>query len=96
MALSKYDIVSRLCAMNPEVSRVEHAARFNEVINAITGLIEEGNDVTITKFGSFKIRNAAERVVKNYLAGKEITIPATKRVAFKPSAALKDNLNQTK
>lgn len=96
MALSKYDIVSKMCAVNPDVSRVEHAAHFAEVINAITGLIEEGNDVTITKFGSFKVRNAAERTVKNYLAGKEIVIPASKRISFKPSATLKSALNQTK
>jgi len=96
MALSKYDIVSKMCSSNPEISRVEHAAHFNTVINAITDLIVEGNDVTITKFGSFKTRQAAERTVKNHLAGKEIVIPASKRVSFKPSATLKSAINQTK
>lgn len=96
MALSKSDIVSKMCAANPAMSRAEHSARFNEVFAAITELIAEGNDVTITKFGSFKVRKAAARTVKNHLAGKEITIPATLRVGFKASSTLKNALNPAK
>lgn len=93
MALSKSDIISRMCATKPGKSRAAHSESLNDVVAALSALISEGNEVTITNFGSFKIRQAAERHAKNPFTGEAMTVPAAKRVSFKASAEIKKALN---
>ena len=65
-----------------------------EVINVITDQIAQalskGDSVTLIGFGTFEVRNRAERQGKNPQTGAAITIPAAKVPAFKPGKALKD------
>ncbi|MFY9180572.1 MAG: HU family DNA-binding protein [Venatoribacter sp.] len=65
-----------------------------EVINVITDQIAQalskGDSVTLIGFGTFEVRNRAERQGKNPQTGAVITIPAAKVPAFKPGKGLKD------
>ena len=65
-----------------------------EVINVITDQIAQalskGDSVTLIGFGTFEVRNRAERQGKNPQTGAAITIPAAKVPAFKPGKGLKD------
>lgn len=96
MALSKTDIISTMCAANPEISRAKHTASFNAVIDALKTLLCQGNDISLTRFGSFKVRETPERPARNPMTGEKVIVPAYKRVAFKASAeilkALKDSI----
>ena len=47
-------------------------------------------------FGSFTVRERAERSGKNPQTGKTMTIPASKTVAFKPGKALKEAVGNKK
>lgn len=93
MALSKSDIVSKMCATKPSKSRAAHSESLNDVVTALSSLLSEGNEITITNFGSFKIRLAAERQAKNPFTGEAMTVPAAKRVSFKASTEIKKALN---
>ncbi|MCA6062118.1 HU family DNA-binding protein [Thalassolituus marinus] len=66
----------------------------SEVINAITDQIakalSEGDSVSLIGFGTFEVRNRAERQGKNPQTGEAITIAAAKVPAFKPGKALKE------
>lgn len=65
-----------------------------EVINVITDQIAQalskGDNVALIGFGTFEVRNRAERQGKNPQTGAAITIPAAKVPAFKPGKGLKD------
>lgn len=52
------------------------------------GLVTEGK-VGLVGFGTFEVRDSAERKGTNPQNGDEIVIPASKRVAFKVSKNLK-------
>lgn len=94
MALSKADIISTMYAANPEVTRAAHTASFNSTIDAIKTLLSQGKELTLTKFGSFKIREIPERAARNPITGEKIIVPAFKRLAFKAAAEIKDSLNR--
>jgi len=65
-----------------------------EVLNAVTDQIAkalgEGDSVTLIGFGTFEVRNRAERQGKIPQTGAPITIAAAKVPAFKPGKGLKE------
>jgi DNA-binding protein HU-beta len=75
----------------------------SELINAITALeavlkavenaLIAGDSVTLVGFGTFGVKDRAERTGRNPQTGKEITIAAAKVPFFKPGKSLKDVVN---
>lgn len=65
-------------------------ALLRQVINEL----EENGKASITNFGSFKVKDVAERQGKNPQTGEAILIPAHKRVSFTPFKALKEEVNE--
>lgn len=55
--------------------------------------LQETGKASITNFGSFKVKEVAERQGKNPQTGEPITIPAHKRVTFTPYKALREEVN---
>lgn len=50
----------------------------------------EGDEIKLSGFGVFKIKERKERVGTSPHDGKKITIPATKTIGFKPAKTLKE------
>lgn len=92
MALSKTDIISVMCAAAPGTSRAKHAASFDAVIDALKTLLSQGNDISITKFGSFKVREVPERPARNLMTGEQVIVPAYKRISFKAATEIRERL----
>ena len=67
----------------------------NAVLDGIANsLINDKEDVQLIGFGTFELRNRAERQGKNPQTGESITIPASTTVGFKPSKAIKEAINK--
>ena len=64
------------------------------VINSITNTLTEGQKVQIAGFGTFEVRERAERIGRDPRTSEEIVIPASKKPAFKAGKALKDAVNK--
>lgn len=68
----------------------------SEIINIITDEISkalsQGDSVSLIGFGTFEVRNRAERQGKNPRTGEPLTIPAAKVPAFKAGKGLKDKV----
>jgi DNA-binding protein HU-beta len=68
-------------------------SQVSNVINATFEQIEtslaDGNEVTITGFGTFRISERAAREGRNPQSGEKMTIPARKSPSFKPGSQLK-------
>lgn len=64
----------------------------NEIIDAFTEVVREdvakGKEVRLMGFGTWNLRNVAQRKVKSIRGGTQITIPARKRVGFSVGAVL--------
>jgi DNA-binding protein HU-beta len=50
----------------------------------ISDALKEGKEVNIPDFGRFYVQDCPERQGRNPQTGEVITIPATKRIRFKP------------
>ena len=68
-----------------------------EAVSAIIDVIGEalaaGEDVKITGFGGFEVKERAARTGRNPKTGEAVEIPASKYVAFSAGSALKDKVN---
>ncbi len=67
-------------------------------VAAVFGAIEEtlaaGEKVQLVGFGTFEVKERAERMGRNPSTGKEIKIPASKHPTFSAGKALKESVNK--
>ena len=54
--------------------------------------LEEGNDIKLSGFGNFNLRNKAPRPGRNPKTGEEVTISSRRVVTFKSGLKLKSKL----
>lgn len=62
-------------------------------VNLAEQLAQRG-EVALSGFGSFKVRQRAERNYHNPKTGESITAPARKAVSFTASRAVRERINQ--
>ena len=60
------------------------------VADAVEDVLVKEGKLTLTGFGTFQVEKRKARVGRNPRTGKEIKIPATKVVKFRPGKLLKD------
>ena len=78
---------------NVGLSRNESANLVDSVFSEIlTGLIK-GDDVKISSFGTFIVREKKERIGRNPKTGEEVPITARSVVTFRASNVLKSKVN---
>lgn len=63
------------------------------VISSIEDALADGDKIQLIGFGTFGVKERAERTGRNPSTGKAIVIPATKVVSFSPSSNLKTKVN---
>ena len=77
-------------AANANLKKKDAEAAVNAVFQAIETELATGGKVQIAGFGSFKVKERAERVGRNPKTKEAITIPASKAPAFVAGKDLKD------
>ena len=87
--MTKTDLINAV-AQKAEISKKDADKAVSAVISAISDFLVSGEKVQIVGFGTFEVRERAERMGKNPATGEEIKIAATKVPAFKAGKALKD------
>lgn len=75
------------------LSRNESANLVETLLNEISNTLIAGNNVKISSFGSFTIREKGERVGRNPKTGVEVPICPRKVLVFRASHVLKDRIN---
>tara|TARA_B100001778_G_scaffold299512_1_gene274321 strand:+ start:484 stop:780 length:297 start_codon:yes stop_codon:yes gene_type:complete len=75
------------------LSRNESADLIEAVLQEISDALVAGESVKISGFGSFSIREKAERIGRNPKTGEEIPITPRKVLSFKASHVLKEGMN---
>ncbi len=93
--MNKHDLITTAMGSTREQMTYADAERFfNTVFNTIKSDVANGNMVFISGFGTFSVKDRAERTARNPQTGEPITIPAKKAPAFKASSAFKDVVNE--
>lgn len=89
--MNKTELVE-IIAAEAGLKRKDAEAAYNAFIGAIEKELAAGNKIMLAGFGTFKVKERAERPGRNPKTLEEITIPASKAAVFTPSKNLKDAL----
>ncbi len=90
--MNKTELVDAM-ADSADISKAAAGRALDGLIEAITGALKSGDQVSVVGFGSFSVRERAARTGRNPQTGAAIQIKASKNPAFKAGKALKDAVN---
>ncbi|QNU67795.1 HU family DNA-binding protein [Ruminiclostridium herbifermentans] len=90
--MNKSDLINSI-ASKSGLNKKNSEAALNAFISSVEDALKAGDKVTLVGFGTFEVRERAERKGRNPQTKQEITIPASKAPVFKAGKGLKDNVN---
>lgn len=88
MSVSKSDIVDRV-SEEAGVSKAVASNIISKAFDQIASAIASVGEVKIHGFGQFVVKATKERQARNPATGESITVPAGRKVTFKPASELK-------
>lgn len=91
--MNKNELISAV-AEKTGLSKKDSEKALNATLDAITAAVANGEKVQLIGFGTFELRERAEKQARNPRTGETITVAATKVPAFKAGAALKDKVSK--
>jgi len=77
------------------LSRNESAELVEGVLNEISNTLVRGEQVKISSFGSFSVRQKRERTGRNPKTGEEVPIKPRRVLVFRASNVLKQKINSS-
>ena len=80
-------------AEKSELSQKQVAETWSLIEDTILNTLATGEKVQLSGFGTFEVRERAERKGRNPKTGEVVSVPACKYLAFVPAKAVKDTLN---
>lgn len=90
--MNKSELIDAV-AEGADISRAAANRAVDSMIDSITKALQQGDQVTLVGFGTFSVRQRAERTGRNPRTKETIIIPASKMPGFKAGKALKDAVN---
>ena len=90
--MNKTDLVN-VVADETKLTKSSVDAVVSATLNAIANALKEGDKVQLIGFGTFEVKDSAEREGRNPKTGESIVIPASKKPVFSASKVLKDEVN---
>lgn len=91
--MNKADLIASISEKS-ELSRKDAEKALNAFVDSVEEALLKGEKVQLVGFGSFEVRERAERTGRNPQTREEIKIPASKTPVFKVGKALKDQVNK--
>jgi len=85
--MNKTDIIKQI-ATTHGVTKNTAEGIVKDVFNSIDGALEEGENVSLKGFGTFKKVTRAARTCRNPQTGETVKVPKKQVVKFKPSKEL--------
>jgi len=84
--------LSEAIVRNVGLSRNESAEMVESVLEYMSDALVDGDQVKISSFGTFSIRDKAARVGRNPKTGEEVPISPRRVLTFRPSHLLKERV----
>jgi integration host factor subunit beta len=93
--LVKSEIIKQLHKKNPSISRSQIKAIFDIIFDTITSSLSKDKSIELREFGRFSIKKIkAKYNARNPKTGEIIYVPEKKKVYFKMSKHLKQEINK--
>ncbi|WP_143256239.1 HU family DNA-binding protein [Priestia aryabhattai] len=87
--MNKTELVDAV-ATKSELTKQDSKKAIDALFETISNTLAQEEKIQLVGFGTFEIRERAERTGRNPQTGEEMTIPASKAPAFKPGKELKE------
>ena len=75
------------------LSRNESAQMVEDILEELSSAVARGETVKLSSFGTFQVRQKAERIGRNPKTGDEVPIAPRRVLVFRPSHVLKSQIN---
>lgn len=92
MALTKADLVHKVYEAQ-DLSKVQATEAVEAFLNIAKGCLEKGEDLLLSGFGKFTVKEKRARRGRNPQTGDALMLDARTVVTFKPSGILRDRIN---
>ena len=76
------------------LSRAESAQLVEIVLDKVADALVAGQNVKLSSFGSFILRDKNRRIGRNPKTGQEVPIEPRRVLTFRPSQILRDKINE--
>lgn len=74
------------------LSRADSARMVEQILTRMCGALEQGENVKISGFGTFVLRDKGERVGRNPKTGVEVPIAPRRVLTFRASQMMRDRI----
>ena len=91
MSLTKTDIVENLSKIG--FNRKKSVELLENLLETVKKSLENGEDVLISGFGKFCVKEKRERRGRNQATGEDLTLSRRKVVTFSCSSVLREKFN---
>jgi integration host factor subunit alpha len=93
MKITKADLVNKVYATNPSLTKAKAYDVVETVLKLIKNSLGNGNDVLLSGFGKFYVKDKSARKGRNPQTGEALLLDARRVVTFKASGKLKKLVN---
>ncbi len=94
MTLTKADLVSRITKLEI-LNKAESVRAVETLLEIIKQRLESGENVLISGFGKFCIKDKKARRGRNPHTGEDLILEARRVVTFRPSGVLRKKINES-
>lgn len=92
MTLTKSNIIDSIY-QNTDFNKAESIQTVESTLEIMKSTLESGEDVLISGFGKFEVKDKNQRKGRNPATGNDLTLDARRVVTFKCSGVLREKLN---
>ena len=92
MTLTKADLVQNVYQKH-DLTKAQAADIVEAFLQITKNCLQEGEDLLISGFGKFNVKDKSARRGRNPQTGEELILAERKVVTFKPSGILRDRIN---
>jgi len=93
MKVTKADLINKVYATNPNLTKAKAYDVVETVLQLIKNSLGNGNDVLLSGFGKFYVKDKSARRGRNPLTEDVLMLDARRVVTFKPSEKLRKKVN---
>jgi DNA-binding protein HU-beta len=90
--MNNNDLAERLAAEHG-LTKADARKLVDAVFASVAEAAANGDEVALSGFGKFKVKDARAREGRNPATGEKMQIAASKKLSFTPAKAIKDRLN---
>lgn len=90
--MNKSELIDAM-ANASELTKADAGRALDAFMSSVTDALKSNDSVALVGFGTFSVKDRAERKGRNPQTGAEITIKAARIPAFKAGKGLKDSVN---